>query len=95
MERDAYHAATGKHDPETIDDARRADDPRQPDEQYDAEDVLHAWKVHSDQRAHPGRFLFGSGWLCVGFRQIRDGIWVVGDRIKKGGHPRPVLHFFL
>lgn len=37
-----YHTATGEHDSEPIDNACRADHPRQPDEQYDAEDVLHA-----------------------------------------------------
>lgn len=90
-----YHAATGEHDSEPIDDARRADHPRQPDKQNDSEDVLHARQVDANQCAHPGRFLFGGGRLCVGLCQIRDGVRVVGDRVEESGHPRPVIHFIL
>lgn len=90
-----YHAATGEHDSEPVDDARRADHPRQPNEQNYTKDVLYARQVDADQRAHPGRSLFGSGRLGVGLRQIRDGVRVVGDRVEESGHPRPVIHFIL
>jgi len=90
-----YHAATGEHDSKPVDDARRADNPRQPNEQNYSEDVLHARQVNADQRAHSGRSLFGSGRLGVGLRQIWDGVRVVGDRVEESGHSRPVIHFIL
>jgi len=49
-----YHAATGEHDSEPVNDTRRANHPRQPNEQNDSEDILHARQVDADQRAHPG-----------------------------------------
>lgn len=93
--RGIYHRATGQHDAEAIDGARRADHPRQSDEQNDAEDVLHARQVHADQGAHSGRAHFCVGRLRVGVRRARNGVRVVGDRVEKRGHPRPVLHFVL
>lgn len=91
----AYHAATGEYDAEPVDDAGRADHPRQSDEQYDAEDVLHARQVDADQRAHPGRSRLGGGRLGVSVRRARYGVRVVGDRVEERGHSRPVVHFFL
>lgn len=95
LSRVTHHAATGEHDPESVDDAGRADHPRQPDEQYDAEDVLHARQVDADQRAHPGRSRLGGGRLGVRVRRARYGVRVVGDRVEESGHSRPVVHFFL
>lgn len=90
-----HHAATREHDAETVDDAGRADHPRQPDEQYDAEDVLYARQVHADQRAHPGRSRRRRRRLAVGVRHAGYGVGIVGDRVEERRHPRPVVHFFL
>lgn len=71
-----------------------AHDPRKTDEQDDAEDVLDAWQVDADERAHArGRRRL----RCVGVAAGRrgDGVRVVRQGAEERGRSRPVFDFFL
>ena len=95
-------AAAHEDDEKGLDDAGRADDPSQTDEEDDAENVLHAREVDAGagaqfRRRFLGRFAVGAVGRRRRVRIYRrfQRVAVVGQRVDQRRHPRPVAHLLL
>ena len=88
------HASAAHGDEEEgLDDAGRADDPRQTDKQDDAKDVLHAREIDAGQRAQLGCHFGLVGSVRVGRSRGRSA--VISQGADQGGHFGPLFVLLL
>lgn len=81
-----YAGAAHGDEAKSLDDAGRANDPRQTDEEDDAENVLHAREIDAGQGAELGRALGLVGRIRIRWRL--DSGTVVGQRADQRSHSR-------
>lgn len=75
-----YHTATTEDDKEPSDSSGCTHDPRESNEENDAEDVLDARQVHADEGTHAGT---SRSRFSIRVRRRRDCIAVVGQGIEE------------
>lgn len=91
---ETHRTTADQHNQEALYRTRGAHDPRETDEEDDAEDVLDAGQVDADERAHTGgRRRLGSIGVAAG--RSGDGVGVVCKGAEESRRSWSVFDFFL